>query len=191
MVKTMDTTMIIVAVIVIIILAIVLYLISGYNGLVNARNRVKNSYSQIDVQLKRRNDLIPNLVETVKGYASHEKEVFENVTKARSGLMNASSVKEVSQASNAVTQALGSLFAIAENYPELKANENFKELQLELKETEDKISYSRQFYNDAVLMYNNKCEQFPSNIIAGMINFKEADFFEATNEEKQTPKIKF
>ena len=191
MVKTMDTTMIIVAVIVIIILAIVLYLISGYNGLVNARNRVKNSYSQIDVQLKRRNDLIPNLVETVKGYASHEKEVFENVTKARSGLMNASNVKEVSQASNAVTQALGSLFAIAENYPELKANENFKELQLELKETEDKISYSRQFYNDAVLMYNNKCEQFPSNIIAGMFNFKEADFFEAKNEERQTPKIKF
>ena len=191
MVKTMDTTMIIVAVIVIIILAIVLYLISGYNGLVNARNRVKNSYSQIDVQLKRRNDLIPNLVETVKGYASHEKEVFENVTQARSGLMNASNIKEVSQASNAVTQALGSLFAIAENYPELKANENFKELQLELKETEDKISYSRQFYNDAVLMYNNKCEQFPSNIIAGMFNFKEADFFEAQNEEKQTPKIKF
>ncbi len=105
--------------------------------------------------------------------------------------MNASSVKEVSQASNTVTQSLGSLFAIAENYPELKANENFKELQLELKETEDKISYSRQFYNDAVLMCNNKCEQFPSNIIAGMINFKEADFFEATNEEKQTPKIKF
>ena len=184
-------SIIILAIIIIIILAIILYIIKIYNDLVNAKNRVKNSYSQIDVQLKRRNDLIPNLVETVKGYASHEKEVFENVTKARSGLMNASSVKEVSQASNTVTQSLGSLFAIAENYPELKANENFKELQLELKETEDKISYSRQFYNDAVLMCNNKCEQFPSNIIAGMINFKEADFFEATNEEKQTPKIKF
>ena len=184
-------SIIILAIIIIIILAIILYIIKIYNDLVNAKNRVKNSYSQIDVQLKRRNDLIPNLVETVKGYASHEKEVFENVTQARSGLMNASNIKEVSQASNAVTQALGSLFAIAENYPELKANENFKELQLELKETEDKISYSRQFYNDAVLMFNNKCEQFPSNIIAGMFNFKEADFFEATNEEKQTPKIKF
>ncbi len=184
-------SIIILAIIIIIILAIILYIIKIYNDLVNAKNRVKNSYSQIDVQLKRRNDLIPNLVETVKGYASHEKEVFENVTQARSGLMNASNIKEVSQASNAVTQALGSLFAIAENYPELKANENFKELQLELKETEDKISYSRQFYNDAVLMFNNKCEQFPSNIIAGMFNFKEADFFEATTEEKQTPKIKF
>ena len=160
--------MIILAVIIIIILAIVLYLISGYNGLVNARNRVKNSYSQIDVQLKRRNDLIPNLVETVKGYAGHEKDVFENVTKARSGLMNAGSVKEVSEANNALTGALTSLFAIAENYPELKADQNFKELQSELTETEDKISYSRQFYNDAVLMYNNKCEQFPSNIIAGI-----------------------
>lgn len=187
----MDTTMIILAVIIIIILAIVLYLISGYNGLVNARNRVKNSYSQIDVQLKRRNDLIPNLVETVKGYAGHEKDVFENVTKARSGLMNAGSVKEVSEANNALTSALTSLFAIAENYPELKADQNFKELQSELTETEDKISYSRQFYNDAVLMYNNKCEQFPSNIIAGMFNFKEADFFEIASGEREAPKVQF
>jgi LemA protein len=190
-VKNMDTTMIILAVIIIIILAIVLYLISGYNGLVNARNRVKNSYSQIDVQLKRRNDLIPNLVETVKGYAGHEKDVFENVTKARSGLMNAGSVKEVSEANNALTGALTSLFAIAENYPELKADQNFKELQSELTETEDKISYSRQFYNDAVLMYNNKCEQFPSNIIAGMFNFKEADFFEIASGEREAPKVQF
>ena len=178
----MDTTMIILAVIIIIILAIVLYLISGYNGLVNARNRVKNSYSQIDVQLKRRNDLIPNLVETVKGYAGHEKDVFENVTKARSGLMNAGSVKEVSEANNALTGALTSLFAIAENYPELKADQNFKELQSELTETEDKISYSRQFY---------KCEQFPSNIIAGMFNFKEADFFEIASGEREAPKVQF
>ena len=172
----MDTTMIILAVIIIIILAIVLYLISGYNGLVKARNRVKNSYSQIDVQLKRRNDLIPNLVETVKGYAGHEKDVFENVT---------------SEANNALTGALTSLFAIAENYPELKADQNFKELQSELTETEDKISYSRQFYNDAVLMYNNKCEQFPSNIIAGMFNFKEADFFEIASGEREAPKVQF
>lgn len=187
----MDTTMIILAIIIIIILVIVFYIISMYNSLVNARNKVKNSYSQIDVQLKRRNDLIPNLVETVKGYASHEKGVFENVTKARSGLMNASSVKEVSQANNALTGALTSLFAIAENYPELKADQNFKELQVELSETEDKISYSRQFYNDTVLMYNNKCEQFPSNIIAGMFNFKEADFFEVASGEREVPKVQF
>ncbi|WP_400253324.1 LemA family protein, partial [Methanobrevibacter smithii] len=117
--------------------------------------------------------------------------VFENVTKARSGLMNAGSVKEVSEANNALTGALTSLFAIAENYPELKADQNFKELQSELTETEDKISYSRQFYNDAVLMYNNKCEQFPSNIIAGMFNFKEADFFEIASGEREAPKVQF
>ena len=122
---------------------------------------------------------------------THEKDVFENVTKARSGLMNAGSVKEVSEANNALTGALTSLFAIAENYPELKADQNFKELQSELTETEDKISYSRQFYNDAVLMYNNKCEQFPSNIIAGMFNFKEADFFEIASGEREAPKVQF
>ena len=120
-----------------------------------------------------------------------EKDVFENVTKARSGLMNAGSVKEASVANNALTGALTSLFAIAENYPELKADQNFKELQSELTETEDKISYSRQFYNDAVLMYNNKCEQFPSNIIAGMFNFKEADFFEIASGEREAPKVQF
>ena len=120
-----------------------------------------------------------------------QKDVFENVTKARSGLMNAGSVKEVSEANNALTGALTSLFAIAENYPELKADQNFKELQSELTETEDKISYSRQFYNDAVLMYNNKCEQFPSNIIAGMFNFKEADFFEIASGEREAPKVQF
>ena len=174
-----------------VVVVIVLFVISVYNSLVRARMQTQEAWSQIDVQLKRRNDLLPNLIETVKGYAGHEKDVFENVTKARSGLMNAGSVKEVSEANNALTGALTSLFAIAENYPELKADQNFKELQSELTETEDKISYSRQFYNDAVLMYNNKCEQFPSNIIAGMFNFKEADFFEIASGEREAPKVQF
>ena len=152
---------------------------------------MKNGYSQIDVQLKRRTDLIPNLIETVKGYAAHEKGVFEEVTKARSNIMNATSVKEASEANNQLTGALKSLFAVAENYPELKSNENFVQLQNELTETEDKISYSRQFYNDTVLMYNNKCEQFPSNIIANAFNFNEADFFEAASGDREAPKVQF
>lgn len=181
--------MIILILIIIIIIAIVLVKI--YNDLVNLKNRVKNGYSQIDVQLKRRTDLIPNLIETVKGYAAHEKGVFEEVTKARSNIMNATSVKEASEANNQLTGALKSLFAVAENYPELKANENFVQLQNELTETEDKISYSRQFYNDTVLMYNNKCEQFPSNIIANAFNFNEADFFEAASGDREAPKVQF
>lgn len=181
--------MIILILIIIIIIAIVLVKI--YNDLVNLKNRVKNGYSQIDVQLKRRTDLIPNLIETVKGYAAHEKGVFEEVTKARSNIMNAISVKEASEANNQLTGALKSLFAVAENYPELKANENFVQLQNELTETEDKISYSRQFYNDTVLMYNNKCEQFPSNIIANAFNFNEADFFEAASGDREAPKVQF
>ncbi|KZX10890.1 LemA family protein [Methanobrevibacter oralis] len=181
--------MIVLILIIIIIIAIVLVKI--YNDLVNLKNRVKNGYSQIDVQLKRRTDLIPNLIETVKGYAAHEKGVFEEVTKARSNIMNATSVKEASEANNQLTGALKSLFAVAENYPELKANENFVQLQNELTETEDKISYSRQFYNDTVLMYNNKCEQFPSNIIANAFNFNEADFFEAASGDREAPKVQF
>lgn len=181
--------MIVLILIIIIIIAIVLVKI--YNDLVNLKNRVKNGYSQIDVQLKRRTDLIPNLIETVKGYAAHEKGVFEEVTKARSNIMNATSAKEASEANNQLTGALKSLFAVAENYPELKANENFVQLQNELTETEDKISYSRQFYNDTVLMYNNKCEQFPSNIIANAFNFNEADFFEAASGDREAPKVQF
>lgn len=181
--------MIIIILVIIIILAI--FLVKIYNDLVSLKNRVKNSYSQIDVQLKRRTDLIPNLVESVKGYAAHEKSVFEEVTQARSNVINAGTVKEASDANNQLTGALKSLFAVAENYPELKANENFIQLQNELTETEDKISYSRQFYNDTVLMYNNKCEQFPSNIIANTFNFKEADFFEAASGDRETPKVQF
>ena len=178
-------------ILVVIILIIIIYLISTYNGLINARNRVKNSWSQIDVQLKRRMDLIPNLVETVKGYASHEKTVLEDVTNARSSLMNANGVEETSTANNQLSGALKSLFAVAENYPDLKANKKKKKLQDQLAETEDKIAYSRQFYNDTVLMYNNKCQMFPSNIIANMFHFQEEEFFDAPEEAETVPKVEF
>ena len=145
----MSIILIILIVIILIILASIVLL---YNGLVTARNKVKNAWAQIDVQLNRRADLIPNLVETVKGYAGHEKTVFEDVTAARAGLMNANGVKEINEANNQLSETLKTLFAVAENYPELKANENFKELQAQLSQTEDKIAYSRQFYNDTVLM---------------------------------------
>ena len=178
---------ILITVIIIILVAIV----AIYNGLVTARNKVKNAWAQIDVQLNRRADLIPNLVETVKGYAAHESSVFEDVTAARAGLMNANGVKEIGEANNQLSSTLKTLFAVAENYPELKANENFKELQAQLAQTEDKIAYSRQFYNDSVMMYNNKCQTFPSNIFAGMFGFKEADFFEAAGEARSVPKVEF
>lgn len=180
---------------IIVVVAILIFLVATiihmYNNLVGLRNRVKNSYSQIDVQLKRRNDLIPNLVETVKGYAGHEKGVLEEVTKARTSVMNASSIEETSAADNQLTGALKSLFAVAENYPELKANSNFQQLQSELSETEDKISYARQFYNDVVLKYNNACQQFPSNIMAKLFGFNEEAFFEAPAEERAVPKVEF
>lgn len=185
-------TMDIISIILIVLIIIILIAIVGiYNGLVTARNKVKNAWAQIDVQLNRRADLIPNLVETVKGYAGHEKSVFEDVTAARAGLMNANGVKEISDANNQLSSTLKTLFAVAENYPELKANENFKELQDQLAQTEDKIAYSRQFYNDTVLMYNNKCQTFPSNIFANLFGFKEADFFEAAGEARSVPKVEF
>ena len=176
---------------IIIIVVLVILVISMYNTLVRLRQKVKNSWSQIDVQLQRRFDLIPNLVETVKGYASHEKTVLEDVTKARTQVMNANTVEETGKANNQLTGALKSLFAVAENYPELKANTNFQQLQSELTETEDKIAYSRQFYNDTVLMYNNKCQMFPSNIIANMFHFQEEEFFEAPEGETAVPKVEF
>lgn len=170
---------------------IVLFLIGVYNSLVVLRNRIENSESQIDVQLKRRYDLIPNLVETVKGYAKHEKGVFEEVTKARSALMGAKTIGQKSKANNMMTDALKSLFAVAENYPKLRANENFMMLQEELSGTESKIAYSRQFYNDSVLSYNNKLMLFPTNIVAGMFNFKQHEFFETAAEERKAVKVKF
>ncbi len=183
--------MIIEIIILIIVLILVIYIIYQYNGLIQLRNRVKNAWSQIDVQLKRRADLIPNLVETVKGYAKHEKTVFENVTKARSSLMNATTVKENAEANNMLTDSLKSLFAVAENYPELKASENFRQLQAQLSETEDKIAYSRQFYNDTVLMFNNKVQMFPSNILASLFHFTEAEYFEIAESDRAVPEVKF
>ena len=183
--------MIYLIVIVILVIIVIVTLVHMYNNLVGLRNRVKNSYAQIDVQLKRRNDLIPNLVETVKGYAAHEKGVLEEVTKARTNVMNASSIEEANEADNQLTGALKSLFAVAENYPDLKANSNFQQLQSELSDTEDKISYARQFYNDVVLKYNNTCQQFPSSILAKLFGFKEEAFFEAPESERAVPEVKF
>ena len=170
---------------------VVLLTILMYNSLIRLRNQVKNSWAQIDVQLKRRNDLIPNLIETVKGYAKHEKGVFEEVTKARTSVMNAGDVKEKAEASNQLSNTLKSLFAVAENYPDLKANQNFLQLQEELSGTENKIAYARQHYNDMVMVFNTKVEMFPNNIIAGMFNFKQEDLFSTPEEEKAVPKVKF
>ncbi len=174
-----------------IVVILIFYVIATYNGLVSLRNKKDDQWSQIDVVLKRRADLIPNLVETVKGYAKHEKETFEEVIKARNTYVAASTPEEEMKASGEVTSALNKLFALAEAYPDLKANENFKSLQNDLKDTEDKISYSRQFYNDSVLMYNNKVQMFPSNIIANIFNFKKGAFFEATEADKKAPEVKF
>jgi LemA protein len=169
----------------------VLILMGLYNSLVRLKNQVKNSWAQIDVQLKRRNDLIPNLVKTVKGYAKHEKGVFEEVTKARTSMMNATGVEEKAQASNQLTETLKSLFAVSENYPDLKANQNFLQLQEEISGTENKIAYARQNYNDMVMLLNTKIEVFPNNMIAGMFNFKPETMFEATEEEKKVPDVQF
>ncbi len=183
----MEPSLIVIAILV--VLAVVVFGI--YNGLITARNRVKESWSGIDVQLKRRTDLIPNLVETVKGYAKHEKEVFENVTKARSAMMGAGSAKAAGEADNMLTGALKSLFAVAEAYPELKASDNFKELQGELSDTETKIASSRQFYNANVLDFNTKIQTFPSMIIAGMFGFKAAEFFQAEEADRKPVEVKF
>jgi LemA protein len=175
----------------IVIVIVVLYLVGAFNGLVVLRNRIENAWSQIDVQLKRRTDLIPNLVETVKGYASHEKEVFQRVTEARSAVMSAQGVKGQAEANNMLTGALKSLFAVAEAYPELKANQNFMMLQEELSGTESKIAYARQFYNDTVLKYDNMREKFPTNIVASMFNFAAREYFEVGEAEREPVKVKF
>ncbi len=182
------TALIIVIVIVVLIL---LYLVSTYNNLVSLRNKVKDQWSQIDVVLKNRNDLIPNVVETVKGYAKHEKETLNAVIEARNKATSATTNEEEMKASGEVTQALGRLFALAESYPDLKANQNFMDLQANLKEIEEKIRFARQFYNDTVLTYKNKIEMFPSNIVANMFGFKPETFFEATEEERKNVQVKF
>lgn len=174
-----------------ILVLLIVYLVAGYNGFVVLKTRILEALSGIDVQLKRRADLIPNVVETVKGYAKHEKTVFNDVTKARSALMGAKSLKEKAQADNMLTGALKSLFAVAEAYPELKASSNFQELQRQLEDTEDKVAYSRQFYNSNVLDFNTKVQMFPSNLIASVFNFKAFEFFEAEEEAKKSVKVKF
>lgn len=163
-----------------------------YNALIRFKNQVKNAWSQIDVQLKRRHDLIPNLVETAKGYMKHERDTLESITQARSKAMGAGSVGEKSKAETGLSGAISKFFLVVENYPDLKANQNFLALQEELTSTENKIAYARQGYNDQVLFFNNKIQMFPSNIIAGMFNFKTEEFFEIEEKkEKETPKVSF
>jgi LemA protein len=182
-------TFLIVILVIIVFLVIVLFGI--YNSLIDKRTRVENGWAQIDVQLKRRYDLIPNLVETVKGYAAHEKEVLEKVAELRSRAMGAATPQEAAEANNQLTATLKTLFAVAENYPQLKANENFMRLQEELTATENKIAFARQFYNDVVMDYNATIQKFPQAIIAGMFGFKQRQFFEAPAAEKEAVKVKF
>ena len=170
----------------------VLALVGMYNSLVGLRNQVKNGWAQIDVQLKRRYDLIPNLIETVKGYVKHEQGTLENITKARAQAMGAGSVGEKARAEGQLTDAVNKFLVVAESYPDLKANQNFLALQEELKSTENKIAFSRQSYNDQVMFYNNKLEMFPSNVIGGMFNFKPEEFFKIEDvAERQAPKVQF
>lgn len=183
--------MIILIVVLVIILVLVIATIALYNNLVKLRNRVDNAWSQIDVQLQRRLDLIPNLVETVKGYASHERGTFEAVTQARNAVMSASTPEAKMEADNVLTGTLKSLFAVAEAYPDLKANTNFQQLQSEITNTEDKISYMRQSYNDTVLNYNNAIQTFPGNIFAGMFNFTKRDGFDANTAASGAPVVSF
>lgn len=178
--------------IIIILVAAALGLVFIYNGLIRARNHVKEAWSDIDVQLKRRYDLIPNLVETVKGYASHEQKTFEQVTQARAEAMKAHTAAEQAQAEMKLTSMIGNLMAVAESYPELKASANFQSLQNELSDTENKIQASRRFYNNQVLTYNNKLEVFPTNFIGSMFGFKSEEFFEMEDEaQRQNPQVKF
>ena len=176
----------------IIVVVILILLIGMYNGLVQSRNKVKNAWSQIDVQLQRRFDLIPNLVEAVKGYMSHEKETLTKVTELRTSWANATTVTEKAELDNQLSGALKTIMAVSENYPDLKANQNFSELQEELRSTENKISYARQFYNDSVTMYNTKLEVVPTNIIASMFNFKPEELFKTDSEEaRRNVKVDF
>ncbi len=170
---------------------VVVFVIILYNSLIRLRNEVKNSWAQIDVQLKRRFDLIPNLVETVKGYAKHEKKVFTDVTKARTASQNAGTVHEKAEASNMLSDTLKSLFAVSEAYPDLKANQNFMQLQEEITGTENKISYARQHYNDIVMKFNNKLQVFPTNMFGKMLGFKDEEMFETSAAEKKNVKVKF
>ena len=183
--------MTVIIIIVGLLIVLACYVIGIYNKLVNAKNKVENQFSQVDIQLKRRADLIPNLVETVKGYAKHEEGTLTAVIEARNKAVNAGSVNAKIEANNELTGALNKLFALAESYPELKANENFLSLQNDLKDTEDKITYARQFYNDSAMNFNVLVERFPSNIIANMFGFKKFEYFKIDEKEKEAPKVSF
>ena len=175
-----------------VVVVIAFWLVLAYNGFVRLKNRAQEAWSDIDVQLKRRHDLIPNLVETVKGYAAHEREVFEKVTQARAAAISAQGIAQKAQAENALSDTLKSLFAVTESYPDLKASQNFLELQRELRDTEDKVQASRRFYNTNVRDLNTKVESFPDNIVAGWFKFKKMEFFElADATEKEAPQVKF
>jgi LemA protein len=188
----MTATAIAAIVIFAVLFLIVLAVIGIYNALIRLRNQVDNAWSQIDVQLKRRHDLIPNLVETARGYMKHERETFEAITKARSAAMGAKTVSEAAQAEGRLAEALSKFMLVVENYPDLKANQNFLALQEELTSTENKIAFARQSYNDQVLFYNNKIQMFPSNVVAGMFAFTKRDFFEVeTPAEREAPKVSF
>ena len=179
-------------VVVVLVVVVGLFVMGIYNALVRLRNQVDNAWSQIDVQLKRRHDLIPNLIETAKGYMQHERETFEAITEARSKAMGAGSVADSAKAEGGLSQALSNFMLVVENYPDLKANQNFLSLQEELTSTENKIAFSRQGYNDQVLFFNNKIQMFPSNIIAGMFSFTKRDFFEIEDAaEREVPKVSF
>lgn len=174
------------------IVVLVFMIIGMYNSLIQLRNQVKNAWSQIDVQLKRRHDLIPNLVETAKGYMVHERQTLENITAARSRAMQAGSVGDKAKAEGELSGVMSKFFLVVENYPDLKANQNFLALQEELTSTENKIAFSRQAYNDQVLFYNNKIQMFPSNILAGMFNFQQSEYFQVENQaERDVPKVSF
>lgn len=175
-----------------VLVVLVLAFVGMYNGLVRGRNEVKNAWAQIDVQLKRRHDLIPNVVETAKGYMTHERETFETIAKARSAAQSAATPATSAVAEGQLSSVLSRFFAVAENYPELKANQNFLALQEELASTENKISFARQYYNDAVLKYNTSCQTIPTNIVAGMGGFSVSEFFEVKDEaERAVPQVKF
>lgn len=178
-------------ILIIILVVIILFVIGTYNSLVSLRNKVRDQFSQVDVQLKKRSDLIPNLVETVKGYTKHESDTLENVVKARNTYLAADSPDGKMKANSEMGQAISKLFALAENYPDLKANTNFLDLQNQLKDIEDKIAYARQFYNDTVLVYNNKVEMFPSNVVARLFNFARKSFFEASESDRKNVEVKF
>ena len=183
---------IVISIVAVIVVILLVYLIGIYNSLVRLRNQVDNGWSQIDVQLKRRHDLIPNLVEATKGYMQHERGTFEAITNARSQAVAAKNVAEASKAEGALTEAINKFMLVVENYPDLKANQNFLALQEELSSTENKISFARQSYNDQVLFYNNKIQVFPPNVVAGMFSFTKRDFFELeTPAEREVPKVSF